>query len=235
MTAPDMVAETRFDDTSIISRFFRLLHQSTLLIQTYGPYATHAGTTVFSRAPIGRDTNETVSEKDIASSLAAVQDCTGSAQVEGPAKDDLTIFENLWDITISVLELVLQTGELHHEILGWGVIGLCAGYVAHAHWREDSHLLSLKMLLHDALKQTPSMDSTHRRTKDGVASAGGMVGYLAKANREVHVCANLLLQQFRREEWQRIRWYHAVAVARRWIENLGLEGEAVPKRKESMG
>jgi hypothetical protein len=239
---PNMVAEPQLDvtihsidDMPIISRFLYLLHQSTTLVNTHGPYTSYAGTTVFSRAPRSRETTNQISKKDLATSLAAAQDCAGSAQVEGPAREDLAVFENLWNTTISVLETVLESGDLHHEIFGWGVIGLCAGYIGHSHWREDSPFLSLKTRLHDALKKMPSMDSTYRKTKDGVASAGGMVGYLAKTNREIHVCANLLLQQFRREEWKRIRWYHAVAVAQKWIENLGLENEPVRSRKESVG
>jgi hypothetical protein len=242
MKAPDIVAKSypgdnihSIDDMSIISQFLHLLHQSTSLIQTHGPYTTYTGTTIFSRAPSGKYTSNRASKKDLAISLAAAQDCAGRAQVERPAKDDLTIFQHLWNTTISVLELVLETGELHHEMLGWGVIGLCAGYVGHAHWREDSLFLSLKTRLQDALKKMPSMEPTHRRIKDGVANAGGMVGYLAKANREIYVCANLLLQQFRREEWQQIRWYHAAAVAQRWTENLSLNDEAVHAWKVAMG
>jgi len=45
---------------------------------------------------------------------------------------------------------------------------------------------------------------------------------LAKARREIHICANLLLQQFSREEWRRVRWYHGVAVVEQWIKHLGL-------------
>jgi hypothetical protein len=66
------------------------------------------------------------------------------------------------------------------------------------------------------------MESTVRKDLDSVACCGGKIEVLAKANKEIHICANLLLQQFRREEWQRIRWYHTVAVAKRWAEHLGL-------------
>jgi hypothetical protein len=67
----------------------------------------------------------------------------------------------------------------------------------------------------------------HRRRSAITKETGGKVEVLAKTNREIHVCANLLLQQFRREKWNRIRWYHGVAVAERWIRNLGLESEVV--------
>jgi hypothetical protein len=83
-----------------------------------------------------------------------------------------------------------------------------------------------KMRLHDALKQLPSMDSSGCKRDVVIVSAGEKVWTLARANREVHICANVLLQQFRWEEWKRIRWHHAIAVAQRWIDRLGLESNA---------
>jgi hypothetical protein len=49
------------------------------------------------------------------------------------------------------------------------------------------------------------------------------VEVLAKANRQVHICASLVLQRFRQEGWHRIRWWHGVKVAERWVQRLGLE------------
>jgi hypothetical protein len=240
--APGMVAEPQsnetvssVDDMPLIPRFFHLLNESKALVYTHGPYTNFAGTTVFSRAPTERDTNIQVSKKDLAISLAAAQDCAGSAQLGGPAKDDLAVFEDLWNTTIEVLEMILVSCQLHHEMFGWGIIGLCAGYIGHSHWREDSEFVALKGRLHDALKAMSSIDSLYRKNKESVANAGGALEYLARNNRAIHVCANLLLQQFRREEWSRIRWYHAVAVAERWIENLGLGNELARREHELMG
>jgi hypothetical protein len=241
-TTPNMVAEPRIDGIAcsvdnmpMISRFFHLLDRSKALVYAYGPHTTYASTTVFSQAPAAHDTPNRVLIKDLAISLATAQDCAGSAQVEGPAKDDLAVFNKLWDTTIVVLETITVSCELHHENFGWGVVGLCAGYIGHSHWREESSFVALKGRLHDALKKMPSMDSRYRRNKSSVASAGGMIECLAKENRAIHVCGNLLLQQFRREEWARIRWYHAVAVAQSWIANLGLEDEVAEKQNEAMG
>jgi hypothetical protein len=75
-----------------VSKYLDLLQQSKFLIQSHGRYTTYAGTTVFSRAPMTRDVTTDTSSMDLAISLAAAQDCIGSAQPEGPARDDLAIF-----------------------------------------------------------------------------------------------------------------------------------------------
>jgi hypothetical protein len=242
IAAPGVVAEPQsdeivssVDDMPLIPRFFHLLNESKTLVYAHGPYTNFAGTTVFSRAPVKCHTKRGLSTKRLAISLAAAQDCAGSAQLGGPAKDDIAVFERLWNTTIELLEMILVSCQLHHEMFGWGIIGLCAGYIGHSHWREDSEFVALKGRLHDALKAMPSMDSPYRKNKESVTNAGGALEYLARNNRAIHVCANLLLQQFRREEWSRIRWYHAVAVAERWIENLGLGNELARREQELMG
>jgi hypothetical protein len=163
---------------------------------------------------------------DLAISLAAAQDCIGSAQPEGLARDDLAIFEQLWNTTLLILELVTESSDLDHETFGWGLYGLCAGYIHHTSWRTDSAFLSLKTRLYNALRKMPSMNSIHRKQHGSTTNTIGQVSVLAKANREIHICANLLLQQFRSEQWRRIRWYHGVAVAQRWIENLSWDLES---------
>jgi hypothetical protein len=219
------------DDEHPLSRFSRLLQQSKDLITIYGPYTTYSGTTIFTRAPLIRDSSEDLSTKDFATSVAAAQDCIYSAQVDGPAREDLATFERLSETTIQVLEMLLNTDDIDYIIMGWGVYGLSAGYMGQAS-REDSPFLSYKSRLHDALQKMPTMTSTSRKEIDNVASCGGKPQVLAKANREIHICANLMIQQFRREEWTRIRWYHMIAVAQRWLDHLGLKaGEASIKDK----
>jgi len=213
------------DDAPPIQHFLHLLRQSKALIKVHGPYTTYAGTTVFSRAPMTRDATKEPSAKDLALSLTAAQDCINSAQVEGPAKEDLILFKELWDITLLTLDTILEAGNLDHETFGWGMFGLSAGYINQASWKDDTHFLSLKTRLHDALLKMPSIDAPHRKTSAITLGAGGKVEILAKANREIHVCANLLLQQFQREGWKKIRWYHGVAVVERWIGSLGLDME----------
>ncbi|KAH4184214.1 hypothetical protein HBI49_210020 [Parastagonospora nodorum] len=208
------------DDERLLPRFFRLLDQSKALVNTHGPHTTYAGTNVFARAPIVRNETEQASIKDFATSLAAAQDCIESAQLDGAAREDLATFLRLSRTTSEVLEGILDSSDLDFETLGWGVYGLSAGYMVSTTRREASPILAYKKRLHDALRKMPSINSRVRKNLDSVACCGGKIDVLAKANREIHICANLLLQQFRREEWRRVRWYHAVAVAKRWADHL---------------
>jgi hypothetical protein len=214
------------DDLPTVPRFMHSFRQCKALVVTHGVYTTYAGTTVFSRAPMERDSTKDATAKELALSFAAAQDCAGSAQIEGVSDEDLDVFRRLWESTIAALETVIEAGNLDHETFGWGIFGFSSGYVGKPSWRDDSQFLALKTRLHDALQQMPNMDA-HRRRSAITKETGGKVEVLAKTNREIHVCANLLLQQFRREKWNRIRWYHGVAVAERWIRNLGLESEVV--------
>jgi hypothetical protein len=211
------------DKSPTVLRFWNLLSQSKFLIDVHGPHTSYIGTTVFSRAPLARDRAKEVSNKDFAVSLAVAQDCAGCAQLDSPAKEDLASFTQLWESAISALEKAIETGDLGHEILGWGVFGLSAGYISHASWREDSLFLSLKTRLHSGLLQIQSMNARGENKSGSTRGAGEGIKILARANREVHVCAHLLLQQFKREEWKRIRWYNAVAVAQKWINHLKLK------------
>lgn len=214
------------DGASPVSRFAHYSRQTKALVKTHGVYTTYAGTTVFCRAPIAPTPNQKVSTKKLALSLAAAQDCAGTAQIEGPAQEDLCVFKEMWAATKTVLDNILETGNLDHETFGWGIYGLSTGYMPRASWQENSKFTSLQTRLHDGLLQMLDMDQRRKRPTTPTSS-GGQVEVLAKANRQIHVCANLLLQQFRREEWKKIRWYHGMAVAERWIEHLGLEGELV--------
>jgi hypothetical protein len=103
------------ENMPIIPRFLHLLRQSKALIEAHGPHTTFTGTTVFSRAPLARNRTKDVSTKDFALCLAAAQDSAGSAQIDGPSKEDLTVFRYLWDTTVEVLELTIGTGDLDHE------------------------------------------------------------------------------------------------------------------------
>lgn len=211
------------DGLASIPHFRRILRQAQTLLHAHGPYTTYAGTSVFSRAPIARDDTRALSVEEIANSLAAAQDCIGSAQPEGPAQIDLALFEHLWRMTVSIIETITRTGEIDHVNLGWGIYGMCAGHVGYASKREEEAFLSLKDRLHFALRLLPSMDAPIRREDDQARLSGNSVMPIATLNREIHITANLHLQQFRRENYARIRWYHGIAVASRWIQHLRLE------------
>jgi hypothetical protein len=214
------------DGMPTLRRFYALLKQSKALIQSHGPYTVHPGTKVLLRAPVVANSSRQFSVDDLASSLVAARDCTRRAQREGDASSDLATFERLWHTTLSVLHIVLRTGEIDHVTFGWGIFGLCAGYIGHSSQVTDVYFLSLKTRLHNALRQFPSMDAKYGRTEVNSTSGNAKVILLTKTNREIHICATLLLQLFKREEWTRIKWYHAVAVAQRWVEYLGLRLES---------
>ena len=206
-------------------RFRYLLQHTKALIHCHGPYTTHTNTTVFTHAANPSTNPHGPSSKCMATSLAAAQDCIGSAQVPGPAKEDLHIFKHLWDTTIDVLEEVLATGDLDHESFGWGIWGLCAGYMYPPSEASYEMFEEHKYRLHEALLALPTIDSPRRRREELMVKGEGRVEVLAKANRQVHICATLVLHRFRQEGWHRIRWWHGVKVAERWVARLGLMDE----------
>lgn len=126
------------EDAPTIPHFLQLLQQSKALIKAYGRYTTYAGTTVFFRALVANNITKEISSKDLAVSLAAAQGCIYSAQVEGPAKEELYISKQFWDTMVLALEELLEAGDINHETVGWGGFGLSAGYMSKASWQEDS-------------------------------------------------------------------------------------------------
>jgi hypothetical protein len=223
-------------------KFYQALNQSKALIHCHGPY-TVSDKKVFSRALKPADTTK-VSEESITQSLIAARDSTRSAQHGGDAGSDLAVFENLWCTTVVALNVLIKTGELGHVNFGWGILGLCNGYVGHTSEDKDAHFLSLKTRLRTALNY---LDSTKNETEVDKSTEVdlGTEGYqgseardvieaahdaieaekpyiLKKMNREVHICATLLLQLFRQERWSRIEWYHGIAIAKQWAKRLDM-------------
>jgi hypothetical protein len=217
----DIIDFQHVDSLPTIPRYHNLLRQARTLVQAHGRHTTQAGTTIFTRAPVARDSTKQPTAKDLAVSLAAAQDSIGVAHLDGPAKDDLAVFKRLWDTTVDLLEEMIRSGDLSLEAFGWGMFGLSIGYTNHILWNEDTEYLANKTRLHDALVQLPSMDSTKSRGDTLVVRGGDRIQSIARVNRQVYTCGHLLLQQFRREDWKRIRWFHGVAVAQRWMGSLG--------------
>jgi hypothetical protein len=114
-----------------IHRFWHLLQHARTLIRLHGPYTTHVNTTVLARSPILRSTNNSKppSMQLLATSFAAAQDAFGSAQPDGPAKEDLELFAALWKTAIKVVEQILEDGIPEGEAFGWGAYGLSGGYI----------------------------------------------------------------------------------------------------------
>jgi hypothetical protein len=98
-----------------IKRFLHLLHHAKSSKGRHGPYTKqHNITTVFSR-DVGssqRPKSQNPSLKILALCLAAAQDCTYSAQPDGPTKDELDVFTLLWASAVTVLEEILVRGSL---------------------------------------------------------------------------------------------------------------------------
>jgi len=114
-----------------ITRFWHLLRHAKILIRLHGPHTTYPDTTVFTRTPTPRPTKiaKPPSAQLLATSLAAAQDAYGSAQPDGPAKEDLDLFTALWKTTVQVVEQILEEGIPDGEAFGWGVYGLSFGYI----------------------------------------------------------------------------------------------------------
>jgi hypothetical protein len=114
-----------------IPKFGHLLAHAKTLIRLHGPHTTYPNTTVLARASVPhlRTTSNAPSAQILATSFAAAQDAHGSAQPDGPAKDDLELFTLLWRTAIHVVEQILEDGNLDGEAFGWGVYGLSFGYM----------------------------------------------------------------------------------------------------------
>jgi hypothetical protein len=118
---------------------------------------------------------------------------------------------------VIALERLLDLGELIMEPFAWGILGLSSGYTS-----SDSLFDTYKQQLYIAINSLPTTGcewnlsvSLHRI----VQAQTGYVTQQPAANRQMHRSAVMLLQIMRRD-WTRLRWYHGVQVARRWIEHL---------------
>jgi hypothetical protein len=212
-----------------IERFFHLWQQAKVLVEHHGPYTTHENTTVFTRASDLRRPTKDSAEERLAYSLAAAQDCVNSAQPDSPAKDDLLLFTRLWEIAITILENILARGSLPQETFGWGIFGLAAGYMHPASFNYEADIRSFanhKYRLQYSLLKLPSM--TGKRRSEYVVSERTSTSALVKVRRECHTCGHILLDEFRKGSWRRVRWFHVVEVCERWIRAF----ELVPQKEE---
>ncbi|RAR01793.1 integral membrane protein [Stemphylium lycopersici] len=219
-------------------RFLRLLQYSKALVAQNGPYTTAPGTAVLLRASqlrVHRD-DEALSTAEFALSLAAAQGSISSAQPDGPEKDDLLLFNRFWETAVAVLEEILSPGSLPQESFGWGIFGLSSGYM-HPPSNEltmQNTFSSYKYRLHAALLKLPSL--TGAKGSEYAVREKTSTAALVKVRREIHTCAHILLHKFRQEEWKRVRWFHVVAVAERWLGAFGqLPPQRVVKDREKCG
>ncbi|KAL1594406.1 hypothetical protein SLS60_010166 [Paraconiothyrium brasiliense] len=204
--------------------FVSLFDHVKALIGQHGEYTTLRDPIIFTRAQQPSPIPGPPLEEMVAHSLSAAQEAIHTTQPVGPAKEDLQLFKLLWDAAIDAMEKALEDGHLHFEARAWGIIGLAAGYMdpQTTSIAEKEEFAAYRNRLRAALESLPSLTSPHDAQASGV-SPEQRVYLLTKAKREVHTCSNLLLQQFRKERWTNVRWYHGLAVAKRWVGNLASE------------
>lgn len=247
-------------DLPLVPRFHQLLAHARALVQHYGPYSLQANTAIFRRntsSSTSLSTRPTL--KDLAMSLAAAQDAHTTAQTEGPAAQDLTLFTALAQTSIAAIEQILEAGIPDGKAFGWGVYGLSSGFLPAMAGRSsadrsplassrdgtffDDELFApaqyssntsaeqllgtrspptfdnLRERLHGALRALPS-GNTGTMTEQG-GDGREDVGQLTKKRNEVHLCATLLVQRLRVDDWKHVRWGHVVAVVETWLDHLG--------------
>ena len=59
------------------------------------------------------------------------------------------------------------------------------------------------------------MDSGRRTTTEA----------LTRARRDIHTLGHILLYEFRKGGWKRVRWGNAVSIAERWVGAFGVGGK----------
>lgn len=203
----------------IVSRFSYLLENTIYCIRTHGPYGINQTGHLIC---ISNFRKKNPSDASFAQSLAAAQDVLAERQPEGPLFEDLKIFNMLMGTTTELLERIALSDGLGFEEWAWGVYGLCAGYT-----NPDQGFLTQKLRLHTALQALPDLHEGIQRTDSGDLepqkhlTPAERINELTLANRHVHTCSTLLLQEIKRD-WSRVRWYHAIKVCEGWINHLGL-------------
>lgn len=221
---PCLTSSTPFSSLNIIqqatslntiSRFHYLHRHTSVIVQSYGPYSLdHSGYLICANKP-----KRNLSCTRLAHSLAAAQDATNIPLPDGRVFQDFKVFKLLWETTISVLERLLDSGELATEPFGWGIFGLSSGCISpnplfSTHRKHlYAGLASIKML-HSHPNCSTDQESAQK-------TLSGHVFTLSTANHQVRIYAKVLSQEMGRD-WGRVRWYHEVQVARRWLAHLEL-------------
>lgn len=72
-----------------------------------------------------------------------------------------------------------------------------------------------------------------RKSEYLIAKATGTAAPV-KARRKIHTLSQILVYEFMQDRWKRVRWYHAVVVAERWIQALDLMPEKKAVKTEGM-
>lgn len=204
-------------------KFLYIWDHAKSLINFHGQHDTLTSTTGPAGAMQTPSCKTVSSEEELASWLSAAQRAVHTHQPPGSAHGNLQVLRLLWEATVNALESLLEDGGLDLEVCAWGLIGLAAGYEAPTTTSaaQKKELLSYKNRLKAALISLPSLNSPLSTSSSGVPPQQRLI-MLTKARREIHICSNMLIQQFRREGWAGIQWYHGITVAERWLENIGM-------------
>ncbi|KAF2110657.1 hypothetical protein BDV96DRAFT_650766 [Lophiotrema nucula] len=169
---------------------------------------------------LGRKNGSNKGYADIATAFAAAQDSLANAKAGTLDPDsDLRTFNRLFTTTHQLLDAIVEARELDQQAWAWGVFGLSAGYMAPTQ-RASDDFATLKHRLHHAIKILPVVEQCTRREQ----SLESIKVYKNKRG-QIHICATLLLEMLKENNWASVRAYHAMCVADRWARNLGLTND----------
>jgi hypothetical protein len=188
-----------------VARLHYLYTQALIFAQSSGPYSLgEHDCTVYASMP-----EPDFLKERFMYSLAVAQDYLTITDSTEPISENLETLRMLGETTISILEQLLDLGELAVEPLSWGILALSSGYIS-----SDPLFSSHKERLCTAIE-------SFTRRGFVIKTPSGCILKRSAAIRQVHCCATMLLQIMRRD-WSRLRWYHGVQVAKRWIDHLGI-------------
>ncbi|KAF2193687.1 hypothetical protein K469DRAFT_240538 [Zopfia rhizophila CBS 207.26] len=209
-------------ELDLITRFYLLLSISEHLVRTSTPTTANQYQDFETR---------------IAEAFASMQDFSTWNEGSRPPPAEMKLFSLLRATSIDLFSHVLDSTALSLEDFGWGIFALSSGYRPSSSLSTPSSSSppspssagipesfgNHKSRLRAALLSLPTLTSPPPSRNSSVPPAN-KINTLAKANREVHVCATMLLQAMR-SDWERVRWWHLVAVVERWVRALGLDGK----------
>ncbi|KAF2744689.1 hypothetical protein M011DRAFT_479723 [Sporormia fimetaria CBS 119925] len=196
---------------SAVPRFNYLFSHTWDAVQSHGPYRLDSAANL----TCGLVGWPTLPDEKFVDTMDLAKQAMTSPQPPGPALDDLQLMHMLWLTTVPVMETVLCSNALTHDVFGWGMFGLTCGYQD-----PDPLFLQHKERLHKSLCALKLVQASEEYE-------------ITKARRSVHICAILILQDMR-ADWGRVRWGVAVKVCERWLAHLGWNTEA-GSREEGPG
>lgn len=215
----------------LVERFQYLLHHTRKVIETNSAYRLENG--IVTNNPQAKKDTRTAPEPLFVAALACAQDSLATPQSPGPSFDQLRLFTDLFTTTITLLDLIIESGELPLIDMGWGIYGLAAGYLL-----EDENINGQKIRLHTALQtleEIGDFDSTADKMEREALrfrreETRDKVHLLIYSKRVVNRCNTLMLQEMRKEDWVNVRWAFMVLVVEKWVSSLGWDADASTRK-----